>query len=180
MKYPRQTHPNWKPEPRCKVCQKCKTDEKLFRRIMGSKQFVKDGETLQHIWEDYQQDFLYLSLYRHAKTHQAPTAEDLAVRRLTKFKQDAQVEEFKKVVGTQEARQTVQDRLYEKLLNGDFDEKMTVKDLIAVLRDSDNAEAKKKDQEIDILKMMMPHRSGELDGEIIEGEYEEFDPWDEK
>lgn len=176
------THPNWKPERRCNVCKKCMTDEKLFRRIMESKQFVKGGETLQAIWEDYKDDFLYLSLYRHAKMHQAPTAGDLAVRRATKLKQEAQVRHFEEAVSTGQARQAAINRLFEKLQNGDFDEDMSVKDLLTALRDSDNAAAKAKDQEIDILKMMMPHRSGEVveTGEVIDGEYEEFDPWEKE
>jgi hypothetical protein len=67
--------------------------------------------------------------------------------------------------------------LYEKLENGEFDDQMTVKDLLTALRDSDNIEAKKKDQDIDILKMMMPYRSGEAN--IVEGEFEEFNPWEQ-
>lgn len=70
------------------------------------------------------------------------------------------------------------ERLADKLENGEFDDKMTVKDLLATLRDADNAAAKKTDQQIDIMKAMMESRSGEIvAAEVID---EEFDPWTSK
>jgi hypothetical protein len=76
---------------------------------------------------------------------------------------------------TGDVRQNLMERLADKLENGEFDDKMTVKDLLATLRDADNAAAKKTDQQIDIMKAMMESRSGELViGDAID---EEFSPW---
>lgn len=165
----------WKPHKLCKVCNLCKEDEKLFKRIAESKQFVNGGETLTEIQEDYKDKFSYQSLYIHVKKHQAPTADILASRRLAKVQEQVMVDQYKRSVQAKDARQDLLDKLFTKLESGEFDDKMSVRDLIVVLRDTDNAEAKKKDQEIDIMKMMMPYRSGD----VIQGEYEEYDPWEE-
>jgi len=165
---------NWKPHKLCKVCNVIKAgDEDLFKRVTHSKQFERGGESLTSIAEDYKGKFTYQSLYLHCKKHQAPTAEMLVGRRMARVQEQAVVDNYKKSVTAKDTRQGLLDKLAEKLESGEFDDTMTVKDLIAVLRDTDNAEAKKKDQEIDILKMMMPYRSGD----VIQGEYEEYDPW---
>jgi septum formation inhibitor MinC len=166
----------WNPHKLCKVCNVCKVDESLFKRIALSRQFVNRGETLTDIHEDYKDKFSYQSLYSHVKKHQAPTADILSSRRLAKVQEQVMVDQFKRSVQTKDARQDLLDKLFNKLESGDFDDKMSVKDLLSVLRDTDNAEAKKKDQEIDIMKMMMPYRSGD----VVQGEYEEYNPWEEK
>ena len=165
----------WKPHKLCKVCAVVKEDEDLFKRIAHSKQFERGGESLTDIQEEYKDKFSYQSLYVHVKKHQAPTADMLASRRLAKVQEQVMVDQYKRAVNSKDARQDLLDKLFNKLESGDFDDSMTVKDLITVLRDTDNAEAKKKDQEIDIMKMMMPYRSGD----VIQGEYEEYDPWQE-
>jgi hypothetical protein len=160
------------------VCNVIKAgDEDLFKRITHSKQFEKGGEPLTDIARDYQGKFTYQSLFLHCKKHQAPTAEELIGRRMQRYKEVAMVQQYQRAITTREKRAALIDRLYEKLENGEFDDQMTVKDLLTALRDSDNIEAKKKDQDIDILKMMMPYRSGEAN--IVEGEFEEFNPWEQ-
>lgn len=167
---------NWKPHKLCKVCNLIKEgDEKLFKRIMHCKQFENGGEPLTEIAREYEGKFTYQSLFLHCKKHQAPTADDLAGRRMQRVKEKVMVDQYKEAVTTRDKRNALVDKLYDKLESGDFDDQMTVKDLLTALRDADNVEAKKKDQDLDILKMMMPYRSGEAD--VIEGEFEEFDPW---
>jgi len=165
----------WKPNKLCKVCALLKDDEVLFKRIAQSKQYQPGGESLTDIQDDYKDKFSYQSLYTHARKHQAPTAEMLTSRRLAKVQEQVMVDQYRRAVNSKDARQDLLDKLFNKLESGDFDDSMTVKDLITVLRDTDNAEAKKKDQEIDIMRMMMPYRSGD----VVQGEYEEYDPWQE-
>ena len=166
----------WKPNPQCKTCRLIKNgDERLYERIMQCKEFMKGGESISAIHRDYDDQMQYLAMYNHIKKHQAPSAQQLVVRRVDQLQKKQAGIEVKKLITATESRQTLLDKLNDKLEQGQFDDKMTVKDLIAVLRDTDSAQAKKKDQAIDVMKMMMPHRSGEF----IDQADEEFDPWKE-
>lgn len=166
----------FKPDKRCKVCKLIKGgDEKLFTRIAFSKQFDRKGEPLTDIVADYPGEMKYQSLYNHAKKHQAPNSDKLVERRMNAIAAKADQLAYREVKKTGDVRQNLLERLAEKLENGEFDDKMTVKDLLATLRDADNAAAKKTDQQIDIMKAMMESRSGELViGDAID---EEFSPW---
>lgn len=165
----------FKPDKRCKTCKLILAgDEKLFNRIAMSRQFTSDGESLSAIQRDYEGKITYLSIHGHAKKHQAPNSEKLMQRRMSAIQAKRDQLQYREIKKTADVRQSLLEKLAEKMDSGDFDDKMTVRDLIAVLRDADNAEAKKKDQAIDIMKMMMPSRSGEfVEGDVVE----EFDPW---
>lgn len=166
----------FKPDKKCKVCKLILAgDEKLFERIAFSAQFHRKGEPLTHILEDYTTDLKYQSLYNHARKHQAPNSDKLIERRMNEKIQKADQLAYRQERKTGDVRQNLMERLADKLENGEFDDKMTVKDLLATLRDADNAAAKKTDQQIDIMKAMMESRSGELViGDAID---EEFSPW---
>jgi hypothetical protein len=168
----------FKPDKRCKVCKLIKAgDEKLFTRIAFSRQFARNGEPLTDIVADYPGELLYQSLYNHARKHQAPNSDKLVERRMNAIAAKADQLAYREVKKTGDVRQNLLERLAEKLENGEFDGKMTVKDLLATLRDADNAAAKKTDQQIDIMKAMMESRSGEIAGlDVID---EEFDPWNQ-
>lgn len=166
----------WKPKKNCKVCQTIRQDEKLYSRIMESSQYMKGGESLTSISEEYAAFFSYQSLFNHVKKHQALSGDQLVVRRVAQLQKKHDGEMYKKIVKAADAQQTLLEKLNDKLESGDFDDKMTVKDLIAITRDINNADAKKKDQAMDIMKMMAPHRSGE----VIDMTESEFDPWKEK
>ena len=168
----------WKPHKSCKVCKTIKIDEPLYTRIMESSQYMRGGEPLTTIAEDYKDFFTYQGLFNHCKKHQAPNGDQLAVRRMAQVQKEHDKQLYQRAVKTLDARQELIDRMFSKLEDGEFDDQMTVKDFLTAMRDSDNAAAKKKDQDIDILKAIMPSRSGEvIRGEVIE---EEFDPWDEQ
>ncbi len=169
----------FKPDSRCKVCKLIKAgDEKLFTRIAFSRQFDRKGEPLAEIVRDYPSEMKYQSLYNHAKKHQAPNSDKLVERRMNAIAAKADQLAYRQERKTGDVRQNLMERLADKLENGEFDDKMTVKDLLATLRDADNAAAKKTDQQIDIMKAMMESRSGEIvAAEVID---EEFDPWTSK
>lgn len=108
---------------------------------------------------------------------QATNSDKLIERRMNEKIQKADQLAYRQERKTGDVRQNLMERLADKLENGEFDDKMTVKDLLATLRDADNAAAKKTDQQIDIMKAMMESRSGEIvAAEVID---EEFDPWTE-
>lgn len=163
-------------DKKCKVCKLIMAgDEKLAERIFFSSQFHRHGEPLTHILEDYTTELKYQSLYNHARKHQAPNSDKLVERRMNAIAAKADQLAYRQERKTGDVRQNLMERLADKLENGEFDDKMTVKDLLATLRDADNAAAKKTDQQIDIMKAMMESRSGELViGDAID---EEFSPW---
>lgn len=163
-------------DKKCKVCKLIMAgDEKLAERIFFSSQFHRHGEPLTHILEDYTTELKYQSLYNHARKHQAPNSDKLVERRMNAIAAKADQLAYRQERKTGDVRQNLMERLADKLENGEFDDKMTVKDLLATLRDADNAAAKKTDQQIDIMKAMMESRSGEIvTAEVID---EEFDPW---
>lgn len=166
-------------DKKCKVCKLIMAgDEKLAERIFFSSQFHRHGEPLTHILEDYTTELKYQSLYNHARKHQAPNSDKLVERRMNAIAAKADQLAYRQERKTGDVRQNLMERLADKLENGEFDDKMTVKDLLATLRDADNAAAKKTDQQIDIMKAMMESRSGEIvAAEVID---EEFDPWTSK
>jgi len=117
----------------------------------------------------------YQSLYNHARKHQAPNSDKLVERRMNAIAAKADQLAYREERKVSNVRQDLLDRLAEKLENGEFDQTMKVSDLLATMRDADNAAAKKTDQQIDIMKAMMESRSGEIvAAEVID---EEFDPW---
>lgn len=172
----------FKPHKNCNICKVIlKGDEKLARRIMSSKKWVLGGESLGAIAKDYEGKFSYQSLCAHAKKHQAPTEEDLIKSRVNRKQAEIVTQRFQKQVRSVDVRQDLMDRLAQKLESGDFDDSMTVKDLIKVLKDTDDVAAKKKDQDLDILKMMLPYQSGEIEtlNPSTMQRFEAFDPWAE-
>lgn len=163
-------------DKKCKVCKLIMAgDEKLAERIFFCSQFNRKGEPLTHILEDYSTELKYQSLYNHARKHQAPNTDKLIERRITERQKKSDQLAYREERKVGDVRQNLLERLAEKLENGDFDQNMSVRDLLATMRDADNAAAKKTDQQIDIMKAMMESRSGELiTAEVID---EEFDPW---
>jgi len=163
-------------DKKCKVCKLIMAgDEKLAERIFFSSQFHRHGEPLTHILEDYTTELKYQSLYNHARKHQAPNSDKLVERRMNAIAAKADQLAYREERKVSNVRQDLLDRLAEKLENGEFDQTMKVSDLLATMRDADNAAAKKTDQQIDIMKAMMESRSGEIvAAEVID---EEFDPW---
>ena len=163
-------------DKKCKVCKLIMAgDEKLAERIFFSSQFHRHGEPLTHILEDYTTELKYQSLYNHARKHQAPNTDKLIERRITEKVKKADQLAYREEKKVADVRQTLLEKLAQKLEDGDFDQNMSVRDLLATMRDADNAAAKKTDQQIDIMKAMMESRSGEIvTAEVVE----EFDPWE--
>ena len=171
----------WMPHKLCKVCQTIKDgDESLFKRVAESRQYAKGGESLKSIMRDYVGQFGYQSLYGHARKHQAPTAGDLIVTRVNVAQAKRDGEAYRSIVKSTDARQNIIEILHSILSDPDqfrrMDPEKQVALLLRALKDSDDTSAKRKDQEIDILKMMMPHRSGEVVEAVpVKPEY---DPWE--
>lgn len=161
----------------CKVCEKLKGNPKLTKRIYSSKFYLKGGESLLSISQD--EELRYESLINHCKKHQALDEHKLAEAQLKSIEKKVTNDAIRKMVRTGDARQDVVDKLHAMLDNINPDE-LTGRDVVALLlkatKDSDDVTAKKRDQDVDILKMMGSVRSGEITAGNVE---EAFDPWDD-
>lgn len=123
----------------------------------------------------------YNALGRHTKKHQGISNYELTVakRKILARKEANAI--VKQRIGTADARQDVLDQL--TALVADHGEikigqDITLKDAMALIlksaKDADDVAAKKKDQELDVFKLMTSARSGATPPG---NEDEPFDPW---
>lgn len=165
----------FQPVKTCKVCKAVKADKKLFKRIYASKFYVKGGESLLQIANEA--GLQYRALLAHCKKHQNITADKLAESQLEQIGQKTSQAAFRQLVRTGDARQEIIDKLSAELGSRDLTE-LTARDVVDLLlkgtKHADDVAAKKKDQDIDIMKQMGAIRSGEVAEEVID---KPFDPW---
>lgn len=160
----------------CKICIAVIANPSLVNRFYESKYFGNKGRSTESLFQIAQRTGLnYAGLINHLKNHQAPTEEDLSKAQISRMVKDNTQQHIQKALTTRDKRAALIDKMFAKLESGEFDEKMTVKDLITTLKHADDVDAKAKDQGIDILRMMQGSRSTPtLDAATP---YEQFDPW---
>lgn len=170
-------------DKRCKVCAACKADPNLLKRLYDTKVYKKGGESLLEFARDT--GLNYAGLGRHTKRHQFISSEDLDNHKLKVIHKQQSDMMVKQAITAGSARQSALDKLAVAIEDqGEIKvgDNIALKDVIALLlkatKDADDVQAKKKDQERDIVKMMMGVRSGSgsVDAEddlVID--YDEFD-----
>lgn len=149
----------------CKVCKKIRAEEasgypKLIKRIYNSRQFVKGGESLKAIAKDYQKDFEYPSLYKHARMHQAATEDDLTTARLNRIHKTTVNAQIDKLVRHSDVRQLIMDKGMEGIEAGDI--KLNANAVLSAANKEADIESKQKDQAIELMKMVQAFQSGEI------------------
>lgn len=169
----------------CKVCQLIKADPKLMKRIYDSSYYIPHSkDSLTQIWKDCNAvkpgSFVYLTLLNHVKKHQHLNAHDYD-QKMMKLK--AKQAEDKIITAKYEAI-NVQDAVInvamEKLENGEL--KVDVRDLLRAARDKQDAQAKVRDQQLQLAEMVAFFASGEdkVKGDRIHDRrviaLEEYDP----
>lgn len=168
----------FQPHKQCKTCQRVKVDKILYKRIFASKFYKKGGEALKEIARD--EGLHYLGLLNHVKKHQHLTDDKLLTSQLNEIAKAESRKAVRQVIKTSDTRAAVTQKLAQKMENADLDE-LSTKDLLQLLlkaiKDTDDVQAKAKDQDIDILKMMGGVRAGEV--QDTAKHYDEFNPWDE-
>lgn len=168
--------PAFQPRKNCKICKAVKADKKLFKRIYGTKFYVDGGESLLQLANET--SLQYRALLTHCKKHQNLTEDALAESQLEVIAKKEQNKAIAKLVRTADARQDVIDKLYAEMDGRDLSE-LSGKDVLDLLlkatKMADDVAAKRKDQDIDIMKMMGAIRSGEIID--TDEDQEAFDPW---
>lgn len=149
----------------CKVCKKIRAEEaagssKLIKRIYNSRQYVRGGESLKAIAKDYQKYFEYPSLYKHSRTHQAATEDDLSTARLNRIHKTTVNAQIDKLVRHQDVRQYIMDKGMEGIEAGDI--KLNANAVLSAANKEADIESKQKDQAIELMKMVQAFQSGEL------------------
>lgn len=170
-------------DKRCKVCKRCLDDPSFMRRLFGSRAYVPGGESLKKIADDSGAN--YQGLIRHTAKHQGISESELKLR---KARTSAKIQGRTLVKGAlkaEDARQTVLDQLAQILEDAgalELGKDITAKDAIGLLlkatKDTDDVQAKKKDQDIDVFRLMTQSRSGSP-ALPAESSDEPFDPWAE-
>lgn len=170
-----------KVDKRCKVCQRCLADPAFMKRLFASRAYVPNGEPLVKISADTGAN--YKALIRHTKKHQGISEYELTVQKRKVQARQASGQLVRGALKAETARQTVLDQLAQILEDAgalELGKDITAKDAIGLLlkatKDSDDVQAKKKDQDIDVFKLMTQSRSGATP--LPAGNDDEpFDPW---
>jgi hypothetical protein len=166
-----------KPKKNCKWCQHLKEHPNLVKRIYKSAHYVKGGEPLKNIARD--QKMQYPALINHCKYHQGLTDDEMAAAKLERLARRTSNAIINRNIKTVDARQQAIDMMFQKLMSGDFDDKMTIKDFLTALKHADDTAAKRTDTAIDVMRMMHGVRSGEVSTPRTTPP-REFNPWDEE
>lgn len=149
----------------CKVCKKIRAEEaagssKLIKRIYNSRQYVRGGESLKAIAKDYQKYFEYPSLYKHSRTHQAATEDDLTTARLNRIHKTTVNAQIDKLTRHGDVRQEIMSKGLDQIQTGEI--KLTSQTVLAAANKEADIEAKQKDQAIELMKMVQAFQSGEI------------------
>ncbi len=174
--------PVLKLDKRCKWCQAVKADKKLLKRIYASAFYVENGESIKNIAATYVGGGIYPALLNHCKRHQGLTDDDLNTREVQRIAKSTSNAMIAQGVKTATARQGIIDNLSDVLTGDDYaslSPEDKIKLLLKAIKDTDDVDAKRKDQDIDVFRMMGGIRSGEIKP-VIEGTVvadEPYDPW---
>src|SRR6185437_12053619 len=148
----------------CKLCNLVKNDSKLLKRIYDSSYFIPHSkDSLRAIWRDCNQltpgAFSYLALQNHVKKHQHLNAEDYNRKMLLLKSKQAEG----KIIADRFEAQNVQDAVMnlgmKKLENGEL--KITTDHMLRAAKDKQDAQAKVRDQQLQLAEMVAFYTSGE-------------------
>lgn len=149
-----------KPDKRCKVCQTIKSDKKLLERIANSKAYIKGGESLRAISRDYLDVFEYQSLYNHTKTHQGLSDEDLEDRLIQREARKIELAQVREAVQHKEIRDELLNIGMDGVREGEI--KLNGNNVVQLLKQKADIEAKERDQELEMAKMIQDFASGAI------------------
>lgn len=149
------------PDKRCKVCKLINGgDEKLLRRLYNSGKFIRGGESLTKIQQDYarrykdddDKRFSYISLANHCKYHQTATDRQVIEARASRI--EANLPKY------QRAQDIVLEKGLEAIESGET--KIRASDVLTATRQKQDYEIKQQDRKDSFMKMIWAYSSGEL------------------
>jgi hypothetical protein len=172
-------------KPNCKTCQAVKENKKLLSRIYNSSYYIPHSkDSLARIHADViksgEANFSYIALLNHCKKHQHLNAGDYTNKMLKIKAKQAELG----IISDRFEAVNVQDAVInmgmEKLENGEL--KIDANHLLKAAKDKQDAQAKVRDQQLQLAEMVAFFTSGEdnLGSEKIDDrriiELEDYNP----
>lgn len=150
----------------CKVCIlfKNKNHKDLLNRVYNSSHYMKGGEPLIKIAEDYPHKFSYQSLQNHVKKHQFLNEDDFNERHMKAIVKKAEANIVKQAIQSSKVWDTIIDQGMESLEQGELT--VTANHLLKAAKDKQDFEFKKKDQQLAMAEMIYHFASGESNQEL--------------
>lgn len=149
----------------CKVCVAIDANKTLMNQLYETRAFRPGGESVLHFSE--RTGLHYKSLNNHLKNHQFIDDNDLTTRQMARLHEVKSQKIISTLTSTVTARQDVLDLLYAKIMqHGDITigKDISLKDAMSLLltasKNTDDVNAKKGDQAIDVMKQLQGVRAG--------------------
>lgn len=158
----------------CKACATIRAENPLHMTEARLYKLINDvymkRTTLTAVAEAY--PISYPGLLNHKKKHQNPSTRDLAKTAKGEVVKRTRLNEIAELRHQNEVLQTTINKVMEKLENGDFDDKMTLKDGLYAAKIKGDFELKQVDQQLELAKMYEHFASGAGRGQVepVEGE----------
>lgn len=169
----------------CKICQACKANPKLLKRLYNSSYFIPHStDSLRQIATDCRKEdpnsFSYPALLNHMRKHQHLNAEDYNAKMLKYKAKQAESRLIEDKFEAQNVQDAVMNEGMKKLESGELN--ITTSHLLQAARDKQDAQAKIRDQQLQLAEMVAFYASGEdkfEDERIYDRRHialEEYDP----
>lgn len=149
----------------CNVCKVAKTNKALTNRIYNCASFMRNGESMRAIADDYEGVFTYENLKNHTKKHQFISQDDYTKRHLNQIVKTAEKNIVKRNIESGVVWDTVINKAMERLENDELQIKAS--DLLKAAKDKSDHEFKVKDQQIAMMEMVYHFASGENNRENV-------------
>ncbi len=155
-----------KTNKKCNVCILIRDgrNKSLLNRIYNSKYYMKTGESLIKIAEDYPDKFQYANLLNHCKKHQFLSEEDFTNRHLGGIVKKAEAQMMKRAIESTHVWDSIIDQGMESLESGGLT--VTANHLLKAAKDKQDYQFKKKDQQLAMMEMVYHFASGENKQEL--------------
>lgn len=168
----------------CTVCAVIKTNSKIKNEIFGTRYYLKTkGRSLADVANEYKHLFSYQALKNHCKKHQFIDEDDYTRRHAKLIEQDSNKQILKKAMQSAEIFNEIMEIGLDGIKEGNI--RLKASDVISAAKYKKEFELKEKDQELQMLNMVMHFASGEnekglrqpYDRAIIEGQtVTDYDP----
>lgn len=147
-------------KPNCKICMAIQQNKKLMERIYQSSYFIPHSkDSLLKIWKDCEGMFSYPSLLNHVKKHQKLNAGDYTRSVLKNKAKEVERKILEEQFESQHIQDAIMNKGMERLEKGEI--KVTADHMLRAAKDKQDAQAKKRDQQLQLAEMVAYFASGE-------------------
>lgn len=169
----------FRPNDKCTVCRVIREENEDHLKsplYKACNLYHTRGITLTALANNYP-ELKYAALRNHTLKHQNPSTQQLK-KNFKVEQRKSQLEYARANEMTQRHHTSDRDEMVQKAMEAlrQGDMKLSASVLAKLLKDEADIEAKAKDQNIDILRIMTQSRSGETKG-LVNPQLKPFDPW---